>query len=379
MKICYDVSQTGALKAGCGYFAHGLISTLADIGTANNYVLCPAVGDLFWDPDCATATFDSPLENFRRLPAPRNFAESIEFWSDPPADFEARLDNPDIFHANNFFCPGSFARARVVYTLYDLSFLVNPEWTTEANRVGCFSGVFQASMSADFVVAISESSQRHFNQVFPHYPAERMGVVYPASRFSGRRAAPRPARLARFKPGGFWLSVATLEPRKNHRRLIEAYALHRRESGSAMPLVLAGGSGWMMESFRNEVGEGVELTGYLQDAELQWLYENCYAFVYPSLFEGFGMPVLEAMDLGAAVICSRATSLPEIVGDAGLLVDPTDAGAIAAAMRALVCGQHDRERLRTLAAERARRFSWRDSARRMLDIYKATLERPHFQ
>ena len=127
--------------------------------------------------------------------------------------------------------------------------------------------------------------------------------------------------------------MGSLEPRKNHRRLLEAYA----RSGSSLPLVLAGGKGWLMDDFMGpgERPAGVVLTGYVADSELEWLYRNCFGFVYPSLFEGFGMPVLEALSLGAPVICSNTTSLPEVAGEAGLLVDPLDAGAIAAAMARL--------------------------------------------
>jgi glycosyltransferase involved in cell wall biosynthesis len=111
------------------------------------------------------------------------------------------------------------------------------------------------------------------------------------------------------------------------------------------------------------------LTGYVSDAELEWLYRNCFAFLYPSLFEGFGMPPLEALTLGAPVISSDTSSLPEVVGDAGLLVDPRDAQSIAAAMARLSSGEVSRERLRAAGKEQARRFSWESSARKLLDLY----------
>jgi glycosyltransferase involved in cell wall biosynthesis len=384
MRICYDVSQTGKLKAGCGYFAHGLLSALERIDAQNEYLLCPAVGDLFWDPDCEKATFRSVKPNFRRLPAPESFAESARFWTQPPADLAQRLGNPDILHLNNFFCSSAIRGARIVYTLYDLSFLVHPEWTTEANRVGCFSGVFNASLYADCIVSISESSRRHFLETFPHYPAERIGIVYPGSRFEGRAQSVRPPRFERFMPERFWLSVGTIEPRKNHRRLLEAYRLARGEPAAAMPLVLAGGSGWLMESFEKDLRDmGLEkdvvLTGYVEDAELQWLYANCFGFVYPSLFEGFGMPVLEAMGQGAAVICAGVTSLPEITGGAALMVNTSDGDAIAAAMIGLAAGMHDRDRLKSSATVRAGEFSWERSARRMMDYYAAVAEAPLYR
>jgi len=379
MKIGFDISQTGRLKAGCGYFADGLIRQLAETDRKNRYLLYPAVGDLFWDPDCAKSTFFTDRPNFERAKAPASFERSRAFWRNPPADFEHQLGSPDVFHANNFFCP-KLKTARLVYTLYDLGYLEEPAWTTEANRAGCFQGTFNASLRADRIVAISEYSRSHFLRVFPHYPEDRIGVVYPGSRFETRSSLPRPARLGQLKPDNFWLSVATLEPRKNHRRLIEAYSRVRAETGSALPLVLAGGRGWLMEDFEKtlaglKAGTDVILTGYVNDSELQWLYENCFAFVYPSLFEGFGLPVLEAMSLGAAVISSNTSSLPEIVGSAGVLVNPCDVEEIAAAMRRLTAGDGCREALRALAPSRARLFSWRSAARQVLELYQE-LARP---
>ena len=382
MKIGFDVSQTGRFKAGCGYFAHGLIRELSAMDGSNDYVLYPAVGDLFWDPECERSTFTVDLPNFRRTAAPSSFTSSRSFWANPPSDFERQLGSPDVFHANNFFCP-ELPSARILYTLYDLGFLEEPDWTTEANRAGCFSGVFNASLRADRIVAISEWSRSHFLRTFPHYPENQIAVVYPGSRFERRADLPRPAPLGRLKPGNFWLSVGTLEPRKNHRRLLEAYARMREQAGSTLPLVLAGGRGWLMEDFGETVaglklGSDVILTGYLDDLELQWLYQNCYAFVFPSLFEGFGLPVLEAMSLGAAVIASNTSSLPEIVGSAGILVDPRDTEAIAAAMQSLGANAVRRESLRDLATSRARSFSWRSAATKVLDLYgELAITKPH--
>jgi hypothetical protein len=114
------------------------------------------------------------------------------FWSRPPANLETQLGYPDVVHANNFFCPTTLRKARLVYTLYDLSFLEHPEWTTEANRSGCFDGVLNASLYADRIIATSEYSRRHFLETFPHYPSERLAVVPPATRFARRGDLARP-------------------------------------------------------------------------------------------------------------------------------------------------------------------------------------------
>ncbi len=381
MRIGFDISQTGQAKAGCGWFADSLIRHLAEIDTQNEYILYPTFGDSYWDTEgpAATAQIDRP--NFRRGLSHATLAEAQQFWRNPGDDFEARLGEPDIVHANNFFCPHGLSQARLVYTLHDLMFLEQPESTTEANRNGCFTGVFHASLHADLIVAVSQYSRRHFLDIFPHYPSDRVAVAHLASRFHRQPDCARPAKLARLRPGRFWLTVGTIEPRKNHRRLLQAYARLKAQLGESFPLVLAGGKGWLMEDFESFVDKlglrkDIVVLGYVEEAELQWLYQNCFAFLYPSLFEGFGLPVLEAMTLGAPVIASNTTSLPEIVGAAGLLVDPLEEEAILDAMHRLATGQIDREVLCAQAMARAREFSWDSTAKQVVGFYQQVVTRP---
>jgi len=378
MRIGFDVSQTGRLKAGCGYFADSLIRSLSEIDAKNEYLLYPTFGDFYFDPEWATTTVKVDGIRIRRGLAHETPDAARAFWSRPPVDVEAQLGDPDVVHANNFFCPTTLRKAALVYTLYDLSFLEHPEWTIEANRSGCFDGVFNASLYADRIIAISQFSRRHFLETFPHYPSARVVVVPPASRFTHRAGIAHPEGLPPLAPEQFWLSVGTLEPRKNQRRLLRAYAELRARWGRTFPLVLVGGQGWMMNDFQELVaelglGSDVILTGYVSDDTLQWLYQNCFAFVYPSLFEGFGLPVLEAMSCGAAVITSTTTSLPEIVGSAGVLVDPLREEAITGAMRQLSIGEIDREMLKRQGLEQSARFSWRQTAEQARDVYRQVI------
>jgi glycosyltransferase involved in cell wall biosynthesis len=340
-------------------------------------VLYPTFGCGFWDPEWPASTLNlRDASNASRGLGHSAFETLDAFWNDPPSDLEDLLGAPDIVHSNNFFCPVTLSRARLVYTLHDIAFTEHPEWTTEANWRVCLDGVFNASLYADHVVAVSEYSRQQFLSTFPHYPSQRVSVVYEASRFDGPHGSPRPASLERMRPHHFWLTVGTSEPRKNQLRLIEAYARLRTAGRTADPLVLAGGSGWLMDDLARRIealalGEDVIRLGYVDDATLRWLYENCRAFCYPSLHEGFGLPVVEAMSLGAAILTSATTSLPEVVGDAGLLVDPTDVEAIYAGLDILATDESLVERLRSQALERATRFSWQATARQVLAIYGA--------
>ena len=380
MKIGFDISQTGSEKAGCGFFADSLIRHLAEIDRENEYTLYPTFGNHYLDPQWASGTCRIPQPNFSRGPGHKTLRTARDFWNNSPNSLEKRLGDPDIIHSNNFFCPTGLRKARLVYTLHDLSFLVHPEWTTEENRIACFEGVFNASLFADFIIAVSDYSRNHFLETFPHYPADRIRTIYEASRFKLSTEVQKPGRLSFLEPDRFWLSVGVLEPRKNHKGLTGAYALLKRDGGKTFPLVLAGGKGWLMDDLKKGVEslglqQDIILPGYVDDKTLQWLYQNCFAFVYPSYFEGFGLPVIEAMSLGAAVIVSNVTSLPEIVGEAGMLIDPESQEAICQAMQRLISEPGFREALKERALARASLFSWHSAASLTLECYRGLLPR----
>jgi glycosyltransferase involved in cell wall biosynthesis len=375
MRIAYDISQTGKDKAGCGYFAYSLIRSLAEIDLQNEYLLLNSFGEFIWDGKASPASCGIRRPTFKLGLSHANSLAARRFWHSPHSDLDAALGNPDIVHSNNFFCPTGLRRARLVYTLYDLSFIEHPEWTTEMNRTLCFDGVYHASLYANKILAISEYSRAHFLQNFPHYHPENVHVIYPASRYILSTELKRPKNLPRqVREGKFWLCVGTLEPRKNHLGLLKTYARHKAKFGRAYPLVHAGGAGWLMNDFKDQIRklnlqDDVILLGYVDDTTLQWLYQNCFAFVYPSFFEGFGLPVLEAMSLGAAVITSNTTSIPEIVGEAGILVDPAQEDQIADAMDKLAGDEKHLAALRQAAKERAALFTWEGSAQKILKLY----------
>jgi len=371
MKVGFDISQTGSHKAGCGLLADSLIRALLDTPGAPEFVLYPTFGDQFWDPDWRQGTFHGPADRAPRLLSPADFESSRAFWANPD---ESVLGNPDIIHANNFFTP-RLERARLVWTLHDLLFLDNPEWTTEANRVGCFRNTFEAALRADQIIANSHYSRERFLDVFPHYPRERVHVASPGSRFAGRPPAPRPAIAHRLDPGEFWLSVGTLEPRKNLGALLKARARLHSQGIALRPLALAGGEGWMMSPNDLDAQDVLPL-GYVDDTALQWLYENCYAFAFPSLAEGFGMPVVEAMSCGAAVACSRTTALTEVAGPAALFWNPEDVDSIAEGLSTLESNTTLRQNLRDLGRNRAAAFSWSSAAQIVLEVYHRAITMP---
>jgi glycosyltransferase involved in cell wall biosynthesis len=183
-------------------------------------------------------------------------------------------------------------------------------------------------------------------------------------------------------PDEFWLAVGTIEPRKNYGLLLDVYGQLLAElPGLVPPLCIAGQAGWIESSLAPRIrqlglDDRVRCLGFVEDRELAALYRSCLGFVYPSLYEGFGLPVVEAMACGAAVIAMRSTSLPEVVGEAGMLVAPQSPAAYLDAMKQLVLEPSRRADLRAAAPQQAARFSWQQSAARLLDLYRSVAARP---
>ena len=178
--------------------------------------------------------------------------------------------------------------------------------------------------------------------------------------------------------GQYLLYVGTLEPRKNLKRLLQAYHLFRDSHSECVPMVLAGANGWLNHSLFDEIDRSpwkseIKILGYIPKAELPALYAGAIAFVYPSIYEGFGLPPLEAISCGTAVITSNNSSLPEVVGDAALLIEPEASDDIASAMLKIVTDVSLRGTLRQRGLERAKIFDWRITAERTLDVYTKTL------
>lgn len=380
MKIAFDVSQVGPGKAGCGFYAASLMDGLLAAGSRHSFTLLTSFGDFYHNASMALA-FPWRSSGVRYGPRHLRRSDAERFWRSEP-QVRQLLEAHDLCHANNFWSPPWLIQSRLVYTLYDMSFAEHPGWNRSKNRLGCFHGVLNAALYADWFVAISESTKRAFLHHFPHVESDRIRVIYPASRFDqpGFQVTPqRPSAALFATQQPFLLSVGTLEPRKNQRFLVDVYQRFRERGGPAVPLVLAGGRGWLMEDFVGSLkaspwGQDIHWLGFVSEAELAWLYGHCLAMLYPSHYEGFGLPVLEAMALGAAVVSSNRTSMPEIVGDAGILLAPDDRDAWVEALEALCADTSWRQTLSSAGRRRSRHFDWQRSTRQLLDLYDEALQ-----
>jgi glycosyltransferase involved in cell wall biosynthesis len=298
-------------------------------------------------------------------------------WEQAVAPIELARLGIDVIHGPAYVLPLAAPCAGVV-TVHDLSFLRLPGLFHRANQAYLATMTRLAVAAARRVIAVSASTRRELVELLG-VPESKVTVipngVEPVFR-------PLPAHaVAAFRtraglPEQFILFMSTLEPRKNVSSLVRAYAELRHRHDLPHALVLAGGKGWLYEAIFAEVQalglEGqVLFPGYVPFDEQPLWYNAAAAFAYPSLYEGFGMPPLEAMACGTPVVCACTTSLPEVVGEAGLMVEPSDVSSLADALWQLVSDEPLRRRLRAAGPARAAQFDWRTIARQTFDVYRA--------
>ncbi len=303
-------------------------------------------------------------------------------WEQAVLPWSALRARADLLHALAFVGPLACPLPTVV-TVYDLSFLLFPEAFNRINRAYLSTMTPHSVRAARRVIAISESTKRDLVRL-AHVPAERVDVVYPGLEPDIRRVDDATA-LADFRrrnglPEHFVLFVGTLEPRKNVAALVQAYAILRRRGVSSHALVLAGSKGWRYQSImaaieQSGVAGDIIMPGYVGRSDLPMLYSAASAFVYPSIYEGFGLPVLEAMACGAPVITSNVSSLPEVAGEAALLVDPNDSDGLATALERVIRSRDLQAELRALGAKQAATFTWERMARATRDVYEKALNK----
>lgn len=286
----------------------------------------------------------------------------------------------DLLHGLAFVAPLA-ARCPTVVTVHDLSFLRFPEAFRRANRTYLAWFTRRAVQRAARVIAVSESTRR---DVIDLCGVPEARVVTVPNGVAEQYSPAEPAAVAEFRrrkglPERFMLYLGTLEPRKNLEALVVAYARLHDGAGAGRPkLVIAGGKGWFFETIFARVAElglsdDVLFPGYVPAAELPWWYRAAELFVYPSRFEGFGLPVLEAMACGTPVITTTASSLPEVAGSAALLVDPDDTDALTAALSRLMTDATLREDLGEAGLRQAARFSWARTAAETAQVYRDVL------
>ncbi len=358
-------------QAGVSKYIQALIEQFAAIDQRNSY-------RLFVPPAPRPVGF-AAAPNFRfhqsKLPTERPPVRIL--WEQ--LALPAQSGGLDVLH-----CPVNIrpllAACPTVVTIHDLIYLIYADKHKAAKR-GYLSLLTGWSVRhASHVIAVSESTKRDIVRLL-HVPAAKITVIHNGV---DERYRPLPANeVAAFRkrhglPACYVLYVGTLEPRKNVPTLLKAFAAICNGDGLGdVKLVIGGAKGWLVDDLQQQLasyglsGDRVLFPGYLDNEELPLWYNGASLFVYPSLYEGFGLPPAEAMACGVPTIVANSSSLPEVVGDAGLLVAPDDVAALGDAMAAILSSPLLAARLGEAGRERSRRFSWRRTAEQTLAVYEA--------
>jgi glycosyltransferase involved in cell wall biosynthesis len=296
-----------------------------------------------------------------------------------PLSIESLVGDVDVFHGLNYLVPAPRSRAPVVITIHDLSAFTHPEWHPRPRALAHRWVLRRTAVAAAHVITPTEAIRAEAIETLGLDPARVTAIPL------GVSAMFRPRSAADVKPvldrhgltfQGYALYGAALEPRKNLPRVLDAVALLRRRRSDAPPLVVAGPAGWRNDAIRARLAEpGIRYVGYLDREELAALMAGSLMFLYASLYEGFGLPALEALASGAPVLASTDPALTEVVGDDAVRVDPGNVDAIASGMARLVDDRDLRNDLARRGPRRAQAFTWSRTAARTLALYEAVRAR----
>ena len=372
VRVGIDARLLGNLRSGIGRYTTYLVEELGALPGPEEYALFLDRPPREWLESPRLTPYVIP--NRHRL-----------LWSFHSLPLRLRRLGLDCYHSTTGYELPFVKRAAYVITVHDLIPLRLPALTPWRYRTAFRFLMQRAVRVADRVIAVSESTRRDLIHLL-HAPAERITVVPEAAdgRFHplADQGALAHVRLRYSLPRRFLLFVGLLEPKKNMNGLLQAVACLRRSGRwpSDLRLVVVGDEGWAVGSLPERVSalglEGiVRFLGYVPDQDLPLLYGAAEAFVFPSLYEGFGLPVLEAMACGTPVVASTRGSLPEVAGDAALLAEPDQPEALAEKIHRFISDPALRQEYRERGIERARAFSWRRTAEATLAIYRQAAKR----
>jgi glycosyltransferase involved in cell wall biosynthesis len=373
MKIAIDYTSAALQGAGIGRYTRGLVDALIPLLGPEDVLT------LLYPRGAAPFARTSWPRQVRvqRLPLPERYQTILWHRLRAPLPIEWVVGDVDIFHAPNFLLP-PVRRARTLLTIHDLAFLMRPQYAWPDLRHFLEKAVPRSIARAHHILADSQASKQDAMRLFD-LPSQRITVVGAGvdARFHPMSSAETErVRQQYHLDWPFVFSISTLEPRKNFDGLVRAFARARREAGFPHHLVIAGGKGWLYQSIfdavaAEEAHEFIHFLGFVPDDHLPALYNLAELFAFPSHYEGFGLPLLEALACGTPVLATDTSSLPEIAGDAAMLVPTDDADALIAGLMHLLTHAQARAALRVRGPAQAARFTWDAAARRLLVAYRA--------
>lgn len=375
-RIGIDYTPAYEQGGGIGRYVRELTSALAQIDTANQYQLFVSGAKLQDLPPTLS-------QNFTWKPSPITPKWFARIWhrAHIPLPVEVFIGDVDLYHATDFVLPPTHSKTKTLLTVHDLSFVRVPDTATPSLRAYLNAVVPQSVKRADHILADSQATKDDLIDLY-QTPSEKITVLLSGvdERFKEiqdhhiRTSIRQKYKLADHK---YILSVGTVQPRKNYSRIIRVLAdLH--EQGHDIHYAIAGGKGWLEDEMYQAINETglsdyVHLLGFVDDEDLPALYSSAECLVITSLYEGFGLPILEAMACGTPVVTSTLSSLPEVAGNAGILVDPLDTDAIREAIRTILTDRSEQKRLREAGFEQVKNFTWHNSAQHLKSIYESVL------
>jgi len=370
LHIAIDAHSVGTGLAGNESYATNLVEALAEIDTKNQYTL-------YVTKAAAVQRFQGRWPNVSvRMTLPHTPLIRIPLT----LSAELRRNPVDLLHVQ--FTAPPICPCPVVVSIHDLAFEHLPETFKRRSRFQLRFTVRRTARKAAEIITISDYSKCDIIKTYKINPAKV--TVTPLAAPAAFAPVTDPAELDRVARrhgiiGDYVLAVGSIQPRKNLNRLIEAYSGLVAARGAALVpmLVLVGKRAWLYRDTldlveKQGLRDKIIFTGYVPELDLPALYSGALFFVYPSYFEGFGLPPLEAMQCGTPVVVGNRTSLPEVVGDAGLLVDPFDIPSIASGLAQMLDNSEFRTQLRVKGLERARAFNWKRTAELTLEVYQRT-------
>jgi glycosyltransferase involved in cell wall biosynthesis len=373
MRIGFDATAAVTQGAGIGRYTRELLRALGQLDTESQY-------RLFYAAARPTYPLPSLPGNFRATRLPFHDIWLARVWHRARVPLPAHwITGPiDLFHSPDFTLPPLNRHIRSLLTVHDLSFARDPESAAPGLRAYLNQVVPRSVARADHLLADSAATRNDLIELY-RAPPEKITVLYSGvhEMFQPIRGTALDTVRAKYGVGQrpFILAVGTLQPRKNYTRLIQAFAMLPNDLRRNTQLIIAGGKGWLYDSIFAEVErlgarDQVRFPGFVEDDDLPALISAARVMAYPSLYEGFGLPILEGFACHTPVVTSTASCLPEVAGEAALLVDPTHVEALSAALATALTDEGARQTLVARGAERVRLFCWEKAARALLGVYQ---------